>query len=121
MDREKKSILSKIKTAGTGFTAPKGYLESLEDRFGKTFQDLENSNVKELDKEMKIQQISDTTALDNIDRKHGFTVPKGYFDQLESKVTKTKHPKIVPLNDRNSRVFYLSIAASILLFFGIPN
>lgn len=119
MDRERKSILSKIKTAGTGFTVPKGYLESLEDRFGKTFQDLENSNVKDLDKEMEIQKISDTTALDKIDRKHGFMVPKGYFDQLESKLTKTKHPKIIPPNDRHSRVFYLSIAASILLFFGI--
>ena len=119
MDREKKSILSKIKTSGTGFTAPKGYLESLDERLGKTFKDLENSNVKDLDKEMKTQKISDVTTLDKIDRKHGFIVPKGYFDQLESKLTKTKNPGIFSLNDRNNRLFYLSIAASILLFFGI--
>lgn len=119
MDREKKSILSKIKTSGTGFTVPKGYLETLEDRLGITFQDLENSNLKDLDKEMKIQKIPDTTALDKIGRKHGLIVPKGYFDQLESKLTKTKYPRIIPLNNRNYRVFYLSIAASILLFFGI--
>ena len=111
--------MSKIKTSGNGFTAPEGYLESLEDRLDKTIQDLENSNVKEFDKEMKIQKASDLSALDKIDRNHGLEVPEGYFDQLESKLTKSKHPKIISLHERNNRIFYLSIAASILLFFGI--
>jgi hypothetical protein len=117
MDQEKKNILNEIKKSGTGFNTPEGYLESLEDRMGKTFQDLKNSKAKELDK--AIEKTDDFPSLNKIDRKHGFSVPKGYFDQLESELTKSKNTKIISLNDRNKRLFYLSIAASILLFFGI--
>ena len=119
MDQEKKNILNEIKKSGTGFKAPEGYLESLEDRMGKTFRDLKNSEAKALDKEIKIDATDVFPSLNKIDRKHGFRVPKGYFDQLESELTKSKKTKIISLNDRNKRLFYLSIAASILLFFGI--
>lgn len=111
--------MNKIKISGTGFTSPKGYFELLEDRIGKTFQDLENSETKDLDNKVKVQKLNDSPSLDQIERNHGFTVPKGYFDQVESKLTVDKNPKVISLDGRNLRVFYLSIAASILVFFGI--
>ncbi len=85
-----------------GFSTPKDYFDTFEDRlFGK----LEAEAV--------------------IPKKDGFKVPDAYFDGLEDSLTDklftpvTEETKVIPLSNRRVYLKYISYAAACILFFGI--
>jgi len=119
MDREKENILNKLKKSGLGFTVPKAYFETLEDRIDQSTESVDaNEHKNEENTEPKQKQES-VYALDQIGKNHGFNVPDGYFESFEPKILGPKQPKIIPLKNNFIRILSLSIAASILLFFGL--
>lgn len=117
MDSQKKNILDQLKKSGTGFSEPKDYFEALEDRFVTKL---------ELDKD-KMEQSNSTAAkmlklnaLDSIGKAHGFRTPDGYFEEDVKPLIIPKSKKVISLKSRGlSKWLNLSIAASILLFFGL--
>jgi hypothetical protein len=119
MDREKENILNNLKRSGPGFTVPKTYFEKLEDRIDQS-RDSIDANLQEYEEntERKLKQKSVFT-LDQIGKNHGFIVPDSYFEAVEPKILRLEKPKIIPLKNNFIRILSLSIAASILLFFGI--
>lgn len=96
MNREKKDILNQLKNSGPGFTVPEGYFESYGDR-------------------------QDVSVFDQIGDDPGFKTPEQYFDTFDAKVMERSKPKVIQLKSKHTlgRLLGLSIAASILLFFGI--
>ena len=118
MDQEKNNILNSLKKSGPGFTVPKAYFEELEDRIGQKM-DSTGSNPKIKTEERSKQK--NMFVLDKIGKNHGFKTPDGYFDKLEPKIKRLKTTRVVPLKNNYTRILALSIAASILLFFGISN
>lgn len=92
MDKNK---LHNIKN--TGFKAPDGY-----------FDDLEDSIVLQL----KLQKKLDSS---------GFKTPDKYFDSLEDKILdKVKNePKVISLFSKRNLLYASSIAAAIVILFGI--
>ena len=119
MDREKENILNNLKRSGPGFTVPKTYFEKLEDRIDQS-RDSIDANLQEYEEntERKLKQKSVFT-LDQIGKNHGFIVPDSYFEAVEPKILRLEKPKIIPLKNNFIRILSLSIAASILLFFGL--
>ncbi len=91
MDKNKENIWKQLKSSGPGFTVPNGYFKSSEDRIG----------------------------LGHIRKDHGFTVPEGYFETIQSKITGPEKTKVIPLQLKFIRMSSLSVAASILLIFGL--
>lgn len=117
MGNQKKNILDQLKKSGTGFSEPKDYFESLDDRFVAKL---------DLDKDKKEQSKSagpkmpKLNALDLIGKAHGFKTPAGYFEEEVKPLIVPKTKKIISLNSQGlSKWLNLSIAASILLFFGL--
>ena len=119
MDRNKENILKQLKNSGPGFTVPKGYFESLESKIGHGINSLD-ANDKKRDLNASASQQQDSSfGLDQIGKDHGFTTPEGYFDTIQSKITGGEKTKVIPLQNNYIRILSLSIAASILLFFGL--
>jgi hypothetical protein len=119
MDRNKENILKQLKSSGPGFSVPKGYFKSLEDQIDHTISSLD-PNHKEKEGDTNPSQKSHSSFnLDQIGKDPGFKVPEGYFDTIQSKTTKLEKTKVIPLNGKFIRILSLSIAASILLFFGL--
>jgi len=119
MDRKKENILKQLKSSGAGFTVPKEYFENLDNQIDKpleTLSDTKEGNPE--DKEYKTIQMS-LSALDQIKKHHGFKVPQGYFDSIEREIYRPGKPKVITIKNQFIRILSLSIAASILLFFGI--
>lgn len=87
----------------TGFTAPKDYFNTFEDR---------------LFDRMKTESV--------IPKDTGFTKPDAYFDSLEDKLSKElfgqeEAPKVIPLQRKRNYIRYMSYAAAacVLLFIAI--
>ena len=84
---------------GTGFSAPKGYFDTIEDVFS-----------------MKLQE-------ENFPKGNAYRVPEGYFNRLEdtilSKVDLPKKGKVISLRKRLIQWVPTAAAASILFFIGI--
>ena len=116
MDQEKENILNNLKKSGLGFTVPESYFEKLEGQIQQKM-DLTGSDQK-INNKRKLKQKKHS-VLDQIGKNHGFNIPDDYFDAFEPKTKKLKTTKIVSLKNNYTRVLALSIAASILLFFGI--
>ncbi|MCA0931988.1 hypothetical protein LCM02_05965 [Lutimonas saemankumensis] len=116
MDQNKKDILKHFKDSGHGFEIPKGYFKKLEHQLQNQVDAEgfipEKEKRKENRAEKEIFSMSDK-------RKTGFSVPEGYFDELESNLRIENEKKIFLLTHPKLRILSLSIAASILLFFGI--
>lgn len=91
MDKNKENIWKQLKSSGPGFTVPKGYFKSSEGQID----------------------------LDHIGKDHGFRVPEDYFETIQSKIVGTEKTKVISLKLKFIRMSSLSIAASILLFFGL--
>ena len=117
MDPEKGNILRKLKKSGPGFTVPKAYFEKMEDRIDQSTDSVDDY-LQENEENAVPKQKSGFT-LEQIGKNHGFNVPEGYFDTIELKISGPKQPKIIPLKNNFIRILSLSIAASILLFFGL--
>lgn len=116
MDKKDKNILNKHNLSSTGFTLPDGYFDNLENRLSK--KALTNAL---LDNEKSLHQlhIIRPNELKINSKKTGFKVPENYFDQLESRFDKSDEVKKSVGKVRTLRLISMSIAASILLFFGI--
>ncbi len=116
MDQEKENILNNLKKSGPGFTVPKAYFEKMEARIEQKMDS--NDSNSDTNSDLKSNK-KNNFSLDQIGKEHGFKIPDGYFDENEPKLKKLKTTKIVPLKNNYTRILALSIAASILLFFGI--
>jgi hypothetical protein len=119
MDRNKENILKQLKSSGPGFTVPKGYFKSLEDQIDHTISSLDPNDKKNEGYTNPNQKSHSSFNLDQIGKDPGFKVPEGYFDTIQSKTTQLEKTKVIPLNGKFIRTLSLSIAASILLFFGL--
>lgn len=117
MNSQKKNILDELKKSGAGFKAPKDYFEDMEDRF------VASQNLDKAKKEHSKSagpKMPKLDALDSIGKSHGFTTPAGYFEEEAKHLVIPKTKKIISLNSPGLRKWLnLSIAASILLFFGL--
>lgn len=116
MNQENDNILNKLHKSGHGFTVPKDYFQELEDHIERKMDSKDvnldiNSEGNRKDK--------GTALLDQIGKDHGFKVPEGYFDAQDPKMLRIKTTKVIPFKNNYIRILTLSIAASILLFFGI--
>jgi len=119
MGSQKKNILDKIKKSGAGFTEPKGYFEDMEDRFVVKLSLEKAKNVQSISAELMNRQLKPNN-LDGIGKAHGFTTPAGYFEEDTKHHITPQTKKIISLNSRGlSKWLNLSIAASLLLFFGL--
>lgn len=119
MDRNKENILNQLKNSGPGFTVPKGYFESLESKIDHGINSLDSNDKKSELNANKRQGQNSSFDLDQIGKDHGFTIPEGYFDTIQSKITGGEKTKVIRLQNNYIRILSLSIAASILLFFGL--
>jgi len=120
MDQEKENILNNLKKSGPGFTVPKAYFEKMEARIEQKMDSTDSNSDTNSDTNSDLKSNKkNTLSLDQIGKEHGFKIPDGYFDENEPKLKKLKTTKIVPLKNNYTRILALSIAASILLFFGI--
>lgn len=99
MDQNKKDILKQFKDSGLGFEIPDGYFEKFEIQ-------------------LKNEDSEDTSAIPK-KLKTGFDVPDGYFDSLDLDLPVENEKKLFRLAHPKLRILSLSVAASILLFFGI--
>jgi hypothetical protein len=119
MDSQKKNILDEIKKSGAGFGEPKGYFEDMEDRFVVKLSLDKAKKVQSKSAELMMPKLN-PNDLDVIGKAHGFTTPAGYFEEDLKHHIIPKTKKIISLNSPGlSKWFNLSIAASILLFFGL--
>lgn len=119
MDLNKENILKQLKNSGPGFTVPKGYFKSLEDQIDHTISSIDPNHKKNEGNTSPNQKSPSSFNLDQIGKDPGFKVPEGYFDTVQSKTTKLEKTKVISLNGKFIRILSLSIAASILLFFGL--
>lgn len=119
MDSQKKNILDQLKKSGTGFNEPKDYFETMDDRF-VTNLGLDKAKKAQSKSADLMLPKSKTNALDLIGKAHGFTTPEGYFKEDARPLIIPKTKKIISLNSPGLKKWLnLSIAASILLFFGL--
>ena len=117
MGSQKKNILDQLKESGTGFSEPKDYFEGLEDRF---VAKLDIDKAKKEQSKSTGPNMPKLSALDSIGKAHGFRTPAGYFEEDVEPLIIPKTKKIISLNSQGlSKWLNLSIAASILLFFGL--
>lgn len=111
MEHPKKNILNTLKKSGSGFSHPEGYFDGLEDRFVNSLKDKDVDN-----------RSGDTLnrGLEAIGKSHGFTVPSGYFEQDIQNIVAPRSNKVISLLGMHIKKWAgLSIAASLLLFFGL--
>ncbi len=119
MDSQKKNILDEIKKSGAGFNEPKGYFEDMEDRFVVELSLDKAKKVQSKSAELMTRKLKPNN-LDVIGKAHGFTTPAGYFEEDTKHHIIPKTKKIISLNSRGlSKWLSLSIAASLLLLFGL--
>ena len=120
-------ILSEISLKKNAFKVPDNYFSTIEDDVVATI------NLKNL---LSINSTSNFIAPNHyFDTIEEITITKlkaeviqtkeksqlydGYFDTIELKISGPKQPKVIPLKNNFIRILSLSIAASILLFFGL--
>lgn len=119
MDQNKEDILKQLKSSGPGFTVPEGYFESLDGQIEHSINTHDSLHEKKEVNTNLGQEQDSSFNLDQIGKDHGFTVPEGYFETIQSKITGLEKTKVIPLKTKYIRILSLSVAASILLFFGL--
>ena len=123
MEKKNRDILNEIKNKGHGFASPQNYFSEFESNF---YQDTNKKNTGFIDPEGYFDNIEDrilgnTASLEHAN-KTGFVAPDDYFVQLELKLLKNKNTKVIRLNKyKNLKIIGFTIAASLLLFFGLNN
>jgi len=116
MNKKHKDILNNSKLNASGFNTPDGYFENLESElFEKALSSEENDGSKSFKESRK--KGKDELELNK--KSQGFKVPKGYFEGVEAKLDKSILVKMQVPKVRRLRLISMSIAASILLFFGL--
>lgn len=115
MDKRNNNILNSKKSNSPAFKVPDAYFERFESELFEKISKVDT--VREKD-DLKDLSIIRNEGLSEQKKRHGFKVPEGYFENNDFKLSiedrQNKSPKI-----RRFRLLSLSIAASILLFFGI--
>lgn len=92
----------KDKEHSNGFNTPKSYFEDFEDRL--------------------FSKLSE----DNLPKETGYTIPKGYFDQLDLVIlknveTSVNQSNVIPLLSRRTIAYAITIAACAVLVFSLVN
>jgi len=85
-----------------GFNTPKNYFEDFEDRL--------------------FSKISE----ESLPKESGFTIPEGYFEQLDLAILKNIEPlvketKVIPLFSKRTLAYAITIAACAVLVFSLVN
>lgn len=119
MDKNKENIWKQLKSSGPGFTVPKGYFKSSEGQIDHGLSSSDAHHKNNTEKTAPDQSADGPFGLGHIGKDHGFTVPEGYFGTIQSKITGTEKTKVISLKLKFIMISSLSIAASILLFFGL--
>lgn len=115
MDKENKNTNDSKKSKSTGFKVPEAYFDTFESNLFEKFSNLDTD--KEGDEAEKFSVLRNEESL-KAKRDPGFKVPDGYFEKTDIKFKNEDGRKMSP-KVRSLRILSLSIAASILLFFGI--
>ena len=116
MNKKDKDILHKSGSNSTGFTIPEGYFDKVENSLSQKFLSNEMSDKT---KSLNHLHIIKPNEL-RINRKEtGFEVPENYFEQFETEFHNTIEAKTASGKVLRLRLISMSVAASILLFFGI--
>jgi len=118
MNPKKRNILNHIKSSGSGFKTPEGYFDSLEKRFTKKSL-INNSTVENDSSEINELSHLESDLWNSVKKNSGFKVPDGYFDEFELPQERPARPKVIRFKARRLAIVSLSLAASILMFFGI--
>lgn len=118
MKNKDKDIWDRLKEKDNPFSVPNGYFDALEDKLRIISEDISGNEDNDTTNLTKSSE-PDSILKDHKKIKSGFTVPDGYFDSLEPEGLEKKSNHVIALNSKISRIVSLSIAASILLFFGI--
>jgi len=113
MDKEHKNRIDKTGSSSSGFKIPDGYFDNLENILTQKVLTNESSDKKEA------LHLIRPNELKSKRKETGFKVPENYFDQLESGFKKPKELLTNNRKVRRLRLVSMSVAASILLFFGI--
>lgn len=116
MDKKHKDILNKLDSSSSGFKIPDGYFDNLEDVLSKKVATNQLSSDKESSNKLHIIRPNE---LKENRKETGFKVPENYFEQIESRFDNSTKVKTTGGKVRRLRLISLSVAASILLFFGI--
>lgn len=119
MKNENKDIWKDLESAGPGFTTPKGYFGALGERFHNFIKDLDAQTEHPDPNHDKVQDFDNAGMLDHMQKDHGFRVPEGYFQNDAAIQGRPVETPVINLKNKNLKVLYLSVAASVLLFFGI--
>jgi len=116
MDKKHKDILNKLDSNSTGFTIPEGYFDDLENSLSQKVLSNELSDNKKALNQLHIIRPNEL----KINRKEtGFKVPENYLEQFETEFDKSLEAKTANGKVLRLRLVSMSVAASILLFFGI--
>jgi hypothetical protein len=126
MKNKKKEILNEMKKNNGGFRTPVNYFNEFEKNFQKNetnvltgyktpknyFSEVENKIID------RLKDLNETKIT-------GFKIPDNYFNEFDNNLSKkiiNKNTKIVGLyNYKYFKIISFSIAASLLLFFGLNN
>lgn len=116
MDKKHKDILNKLDSNSAGFTIPEGYFDDLENSLS---QKVLSNELPDNQKSLNQFHIIKANEL-KINRKEtGFKVPENYFEQFEAEFDKSLKAKKTSGKVLRLRLISMSVAASVLLFFGI--
>ncbi|MGI9530441.1 hypothetical protein [Lutimonas sp.] len=115
MDKRNKNIDKTKKSNSPDFKVPDGYFENFESRL---FEKISNTDTDKKTTHLKNISIFRNEGSSGLKKEHGFKVPEGYFENTDLNFNK-EDPKTYSPKVRKLRLISLSIAASILLFFGI--
>ncbi len=126
MKNKKNEILNEMNKNKGGFQTPSNYFNEFE----KNFQKNENNiltgyrSPKNYFSEVENKIIDKSKDL-NIIKSTGFKIPENYFNEFDNSISKkiiNKNTKIIDLyNYKYFKIISFSIAASLLLFFGLNN
>lgn len=115
MDKEHNNRINKIDSSSSGFKIPDDYFDNLENILAQKILTNEISEKKSLNK----LHIIRPNELKTKRRNTGFKVPENYFEQFQTRIDQPKEFYTTNRKVRRLRLISISVAASILLFFGI--
>lgn len=116
MDKERNNRINKIDSSSSGFKIPDDYFDNLENNLIEKVFTNESSDKKKSVNELHLIRANE---LGSKRKESGFKVPENYFEQLEGRFSKTEEFHTENTKVRRLRLVSMSVAASILLFFGI--
>lgn len=120
MDKEHNNRINKIDSSSSGFKIPDDYFDNLENILAQKILTIELSEKKKKKKKsLNKLHIIRPNELKTKRTNTGFKVPENYFELFETRIDQPKEFNTNKRKVHRLRIFSMSVAASILLFFGI--